>query len=84
LRVVHNCAKWKYYRIINALLSFTITSIRTFLCKEAVLKGEKEMPCAVTSYAIEAEAAVYKVGLRNVQVGNRHKLDWSITGNIKM
>jgi len=36
------------------------------------------MPCTATSYAIEAEAAVYESGLRNVQVGNIHKLDWSI------
>jgi len=42
------------------------------------------MPCTVTSHAIEAEAAVYKVSLRNVQVGNKHKLDWSIIGNKKM
>ena len=36
------------------------------------------MPCTATSYTIEAEGAAYEAGLRNVQVGTRHKLDWSI------
>ena len=45
---------------------------------------EKEMPYTATSHAIEAEVAVYKAGLRNIQVGNRHKFDWSIIGNKKM
>ena len=36
------------------------------------------MPCTATSYAIKAEAGAYEAGVRNVQVGNRHKLEWSI------